>query len=122
MDFTKYHFLFNAACYFDAMEKYPDGFFELVMGNGKESLKALCWILQEMSEQAEAFRSYMGYERGEVFNADEALVKMRPLDIANARAVVVYATDVGMHGKGGEDEEELDLVLVELQKKTRPQD
>lgn len=120
MDFTKYHFLYNAAAYFATQEKYPDGFFELLMRNDTEGLEALCWVLQEMSEQGELMRRYMGYDKEETFKASEAIVKMRPKDIGAARAIAMTAMDVGLDSSP-DDEEEVDIVLVELQKKIKPQ-
>ena len=121
MDLTKYHFLYNATAYFDTMDKYPEGFFEIMSKNNKEGLEALCWVLQEMSEQGELLRKHMGYDANPTFDAKEAIIKMRPKDIAAARALAMTAMDVGLHSEDDEDDE-LDIVLVELQKKTKPQD
>ena len=122
MDFTKYHFLYNASAYFATQEKYPDGFFELMMKNDRQGLEALCWVLQEMSEQGELMRRYMGHDKGETFNASEAMLKMRPKDIAVARSIVMTAMDVGLNVETEDEEAEVDIVLVELQKKIKPQD
>ena len=121
MDLAKYHYLYNAAAYFATMEKYPDGFFEVMTKNDRTGLEAMCWMLQLMSEQGELMRRYMGYDKEETFNADEAILKMRPKDIALARSVIMTAMDVGLNTEG-DDEEEVDLVLVELEKKIKPHD
>lgn len=117
MDLTKYHFLFNAACYFAANEKYPDGFFDVCYKNNSEGLEVLCWLLQEMSEQGELYRRYMGYDPEETLKADEAMLMMRPKDINIGRGIVMAAMEAGFNNNNAD--EEVDLVLVELQKKTK---
>lgn len=121
MDFTKYHFVYNANAYFASMDKYPDGLFEAITKNGRDGLEALCWALQTMSEQAELLRQYMGYEKSEVFNAKEAMVVLKPREIPIARTIAIGAIEVGLN-MNDEENEELDLVIVELQKKTNQRD
>ena len=48
MKLDRYHYLFNAAAYFAAAEKYPEnGIVAAIAGQGPESFDALCWALAE---------------------------------------------------------------------------
>ena len=54
MKLDRYHYLFNAAAYFAAAEKYPEnGIVAAIAGQGPESFDALCWALAELAQQGE---------------------------------------------------------------------
>lgn len=116
IDFSQYSFVFNAAAYFNAIEKYPDGFIEPVISGGRDSFDAICWFLQELSTQGERIRRHYGMDKHEVLLEETARMLLKPTELTEARDIIVDAVVKGM--SVGDDDEEVDEVLLELQKKT----
>jgi hypothetical protein len=114
MDFKKYRFVYNAAAHFAAKEKCPD-LMESLVRDDIEGLKTLCWLLEELSTQGDLVRRNLGYDKGEIIKADVAMVELKPYEILEAKQIVVNAIQRGM---APSEEEEIDEVLMELQKKT----
>lgn len=117
MELDKYHFLYNAAAHFASMEKYPDGLMEAVMAGGFSGFEALCWALETLSMQGELARRYMGHDHQKPLKAAEALVLLRPMDVLEARRLVLEAIAHGIRSDRDENEE-IDEVLLENEKKT----
>lgn len=117
MRLKDYTYLYNAAAHFAAAEKYngPEGLFGALKEPGMPGLEALCWALAETSRQGELMRRYMGETPRETPTAEEWLLKLRPNQIKAATGLVLTAMVDGL-GKG--EDEEVDEVLAELQKKT----
>ena len=112
---------YNAAAHFNAAEKYPGGLVEELRKPGKESFDALCWALSEMAKQEELMRRHMG-EAPQPYPSEETLkLALKPNQIPKAAEMVFIELANGMGAKDNEDEE-IDLVLLELekQKKTIP--
>lgn len=116
MDFKKYHFIYNAAAYFAAQDKYPDGLINELGKGGTAGFDALCWALQEMSVQGELVRRDMGYDRGETLDAERLKRNMKFGDIVTARKIVTETMERGL--KMPDEPTEVDEVLAEAQKKT----
>lgn len=128
MNFSKYSFVYNAAAHFAAMEKYPDtedpdteekkgGLVNAVLQGGIAGFDALCWALEELSTQGELVRRNMGYDKQEPISAQTARVALKPYDVIAAKGLVMEAVAKGL--RNDEDENnEVDEVLAELQKKT----
>lgn len=117
MDFSNQSFVYNAAAYFAAQEKYPDGLGTAILQNGMEGLDALCWALEELSTQGELIRRSMGYDKREPIKAKEAALVLSAYQATEARRIILGAISKGLTAP--EDEgEEVDEVLAELQKKT----
>lgn len=114
----QFRLLYNAAAHFAAEDKYPDGLIPAITSPGVEGFRAICWVLGELSTQAELYRRYMGYTPEEPLTEDRARAILRPLDIIPARAAILEAVSRGM--RGGEDQE-VDEVLLEIQKKKEPE-
>jgi hypothetical protein len=116
MDFSKYHFVYNAAAHFAAMEKYPEGIVAELMKPGTAGLESLCWALEEMSVQGDLLRRDMGHDKGATLNAKKLLLRMMPRDINEARSIVMGGIAKGL--KQSTEAEEIDEVLAEIEKKT----
>ena len=116
IDFSKYSFVFNASAYFNALDKYPDGFIEPLLKGGRDSFDAICWFLQELSTQGELIRRHYGMDKREVLLEETSRSLLKPKDIVEARNLIIETITKGMNSDG--DEEEVDEVLLELQKKT----
>ena len=117
MDFSKYSFVYNAEAHFKGVDKYPGGVMEAMQREGSEGFNALCWLLAEMSMQGELIRRDMGYDKGETLTEEQLKRHMKIREINKAREVALSAVIRGLKGEDKEDEE-IDEVLMELQKKT----
>ena len=117
LEFDKYTYLYNADAYFKAQEKFPDGFFHLLLKQDKEAFDALVWFLAELSLQGELVRRYMGEDKKDYLTEEKVRHLMRVKDMPEALRVVVTAIMKGLEIEADEDEE-IDEVLMELQKKT----
>lgn len=117
MDFSKYSFVYNAEAHFKGVDKYPDGIMEAMQQKGKAGFDALCWLLAEMSLQGELIRKDMGYEPGEVLTEKQIKTHLTIPELNEARGIALSAVVKGLRGDGKEDEE-VDEVLAEIEKKT----
>lgn len=109
-------FVYNAAAHFHAAEKYPDGLIEELKKPGIESFEALCWTAAEMALQGELVRRHMGETPHTAPTAEDFMVSIKPNQISKISEIVFteLASGLGNH----DDDEEIDLVLCEIQKKT----
>lgn len=112
--------VYNAAAHFHAAEKYPEGLVAELKKPGSESFDALCWALGEMTLQGELVRRYMGETPREIPTAENFKLALRPNQLAKATAMVFEELARGL-GMGNDEDEEIDLVLMEInkQKKTK---
>lgn len=118
MKLKNIRFLYNAAAHFAAEEKYPEGVINELRKKGAESFNALCWVLGETAKQAELMRRYMGETPEEVPTEEEFRLKLRPSQIHEASEIVLNTIVKGLRGDEEDEEEEIDEVLLEMQKKT----
>ena len=116
MDFSKFHFVYNAAAHFAAMEKYPEGIVAELMKPGTAGLESLCWALEEMSVQGDLVRRDLGHDKSPTISAKRMQLRMMPRDINEARSIVMDGIVKGL--KQSAEAEEIDEVLAEIEKKT----
>ena len=108
--------VYNAAAHFNAAEKYPDGLVKELQKPGEESFEALFWTLAEMVKQGELVRRYMGETPRQIPTAEQFKMILRPNQIAKVTAMVFEELARGLGTNN--DDEEIDLVLLEYEKKT----
>ena len=111
--------LYNAAAHFSSLEKYPDGLVPELLKKDKSSFDALCWALAEMARQGELYRRYIGETPKEYPTEETFAIGLRPNQITAAYELCMAEIAKGL-AKPDEENEEIDLVLMEIQKKTRP--
>ena len=111
------HLVYNAAAYFKAKDKFPGGVTEAMAQEGFAGFEATCWMLALLAEQGELRRRDMGYDRQEIRTADYFLRGLGVRHPMEARVAIVEAMNKGLD-TGGSEDEEVDEVLLELQKKT----
>ena len=128
----EYSLLYNGSAMFEVEARYSkprevapgadeaeaDTFsiFDLIGERTPDGFKALCSIAAIMAEQGELMRRYMGYDAGAVLTAEELQIFLLPTEHINLYRAVCNAITKG-YGREVE-EEEIDLGLIELQKKT----
>lgn len=113
----------NAAALTDIYDRFgtekeiPD----LYRGSDKASFDALCWLLWKLSEQGELVRRWEGLDRRPIVPESYFRANMAPFDALDAKRALGAAYEQAFRRERDEDgeEEEVDLILQELQKKTR---
>ncbi len=115
-----YHLLMNAAALFDVYETFGSNGFVLdhIQGNNRTSLKAICWMLAKLAEQGELWRRYQGFEGGQIPTEEQLLMGLSPMEVPEARRAIIQAVQEGFHQEAGPERNEVDVGLLELQKKT----
>lgn len=120
LDGQTYHLLMNAAALFDCYDRFGDKgeILDHIIGTTRESFDATVWILVKLCQQGELLRRYQGEDPSHMLSVEEASKTMSPLDLTRARAAIREAFCSGFDRETKAEEEEVDLGLIELQKKT----
>lgn len=116
---TTYYLMYTGTAFFALMEEFgdPSDMIEKISPNTKEAYSALCKIGGILSEQGAIYRSYMGYERTSTLDPDKFQAVARPVNMLALKRAVSNEVFSGLNREENE-EEEIDLGLLELQKKT----
>lgn len=115
-----HHLFLNGAALFDAYDKFGDkgSLLDHMTGTGRESFDNTVWFLVKLAQQGEAMRRFQGEEAAPMLTVEEAVRMLRPVDVLRAQAAVREAWSLGFAREETPEEEEIDLGLMELQKKT----
>ena len=113
------YLLLNGQALFDLYDKFgPDGFLtDHLKGGTKKSFEATCYFLFKLAEQGELYRRWQGQTRGPVLSEQYFRVHLAPRDVYRAKDAIVTAIRIGF-AREAEEPHDVDLGLVELQKKT----
>lgn len=113
----EYHLLFNAAVMFAEQEQFSEGgMIEDTSKNSADGLDALARAFCLLAEQGELARRSEGYEPRPIPRPDTVRPHIGPYDVLDMRKAVIDAVVTGY--KRDVPDEEVDLVLAELEKKT----
>lgn len=117
-----HHLLLTGAALFDAYDKFGDkgDLLDRVSGTSRESYDDTVWMLVKLAQQGEAWRRFSGEEATPMLTVEEALRTLRPVDVIRARAAIRAAYAIGFDREEPDEAREIDLGLLELQKKTGP--
>lgn len=107
---------YNAAAHFATIEKYPDGLASAIMGTDRASFDAACWALSELSTQSELIRRDLGYEKRPLLPPEYFALRLKFPDLISAKEQILEAMSKGLNIE--DENDEVDEVLRELQKKT----
>lgn len=89
------------------------------MGNDtREGYAATCKAAAILAEQGELARRHMGHTPADIVDAEVISALTSPAEYAAVKAAIPVAIALGFGREIEDKEEEIDLVLVELQKKT----
>lgn len=115
-----FHLCLNGAALFDIYDKFgTKGFVtDHIKGTSRKSFENTCWMLAKLAEQGELVRRYQGHEHGKFPTEQMFRATLSPLHVADARKAIGAAVALGFTREVEDEEEEVDLGLVELQKKT----
>ena len=91
-----------------------------IAGANRDSFDNTVWLLVKLCQQGEAWRRHNGEDPQPMLSTDAALLLLGPMDVIRARAAIRAAYAMGFEREDPSEEEEIDLGLLELQKKTEP--
>ena len=117
LDLEQYHYLYNADAHFKALDRFGAGFFDMILKSDLEGFNAICWGLAEMSLQGELMRRYQGLEAHDYLTESKVRNMISIKQIADAVKILIDTINDGM-GVEEDKNDEIDEVLMELQKKT----
>ena len=100
------YLLLNGQALFDLYDKF-----------GTKSFEAVCYYLFKLSEQGELYQRWQGQTHGPIFTEQFFRVNLAPREVAAAKDAILAAIVLGFRREEKETGD-LDLGLVELQKKT----
>lgn len=117
-----HHLLLTGAALFEAYDRFGDkgDLLEHISGTDKDSFHATVWMLVKLAQQGEAWRRHSGCEAAPMLTVEEAALALRPVDVLRARAAIRAAYCLGFGREEPDEGREIDLGLMELQKKTGP--
>lgn len=119
-----YNLLMNAAALFACYDKFGDQtcLLDHITGTSQKSLYATAWMMMTLSHQGELLRRYQGYEPSAMLDVNQIMREMGPKDLLRARRALRRAYNAGFDREipsdEDVDEDDIDLGLLELQKKT----
>lgn len=115
-----YHLLCNAAALFDAYDHFgtQGEILDHITGTTRESFNATCWLLVKLAQQGELLRRYQGEDPSPMLTYEQAVKCLSPVDLVQARGCIREAFSAGFDREEAPEDEEIDLGLLELQKKT----
>ena len=113
-----YYLLMNAAALFDCYDKFGNDILDSIMGTSRRSFNSMVWVLAKLSQQGELLRRYQGEDHSKAINIEDATRTMSPVDAGRARKAILEAYKAGFAREVEKENEEVDLGLIELQKKT----
>lgn len=115
---THYDLVYNAAAHFAAQERYPQGLLTAINETSTASFHALCWAVEELAKQGELVHRAMGHEAAQMITQEEIATFISFSDVIQIKTEVLQAISNGLQQRTAKPNEEIDLGLIELQKKT----
>ena len=91
---------------------------DITQANDKASVEALFKTAEILSEQGELTRRKLGYDKGVFLTVENLHLIAQPIDIILLRLAVYQAISLGYGRETDGDEQEVDLVLQAIEKKT----
>lgn len=113
------YLLLNGQALFDIYDKFgTKGFItDPLKDNNKAGFEATCFFLAKLCEQGELYRRWQGQTHGPILTEQFFRVNLAPREVAAAKDAILTAIVLGFQREEKETGD-LDLGLVELQKKT----
>jgi hypothetical protein len=111
-----YYLFYNGYAYFELQTLLGEAqLTDAVMSGG---FGQLCDIAAVLAEQGELYRRALGYDRGEMLDANKLKVLATPNEGVTLRSAIIEAINDGLHrDKAAKEEDDVDLGLEELNKK-----
>lgn len=116
----KYGLYYNGMAMFEIQDKLGDmsKIFDVVRGRSKEKFLQLCDMVEIMSVQYAHAMEQAGYGKAETLSASYIRSISAVRDIAVLQNMVIEAVNLGLDQEEADENREIDLGLIEFQKKT----
>lgn len=112
---------FSIAVMFDAIDEFEtvSNLLELIQKESTDGFKALVWVLVRMANDGELVRRSQGYDKQPMMKESDISMRIHPLEYQELRNAASNAILAGYRREHvpGEDGEEIDLGLEELEQK-----
>lgn len=112
--------LYNGEAMFSLMDTVGENQVEEISKEGRDGFSALCSTLHILAVQGELARRYEGYEKGEIVTREKIAALLSPNDIYAAKSAVMNAMIKGFNCEYKDEDEVIDEVLQEIEKKKEP--
>lgn len=118
-----YPLCMNAAALFDIYDQFGTerDLLEIISASTAEGFSDLCWTLAKLNEQGVAVKRYMERSAEKPLSEIEWKILLSPQDAIKAKEKVTEAV-IRAFSRNIPDDEELDLGLLELEKKQKKQE
>lgn len=114
----KYYPLLNIEAKFRLQEEFPPDFMDVIANEDtKASFELAVRVFHVLCENGNAVRKHYGYEEGNLPDFEELSLLCEAADIVKLKTYVMMAINKGV-GVEIESDEDVDLTLLEYQKKT----
>lgn len=114
-----YYLMYTGNAFFDLLDEFgePSDIVTKILPNTREAFDITCKVASVLSEQGAMVRSYMGHKKTDVLESETFKATARPINLIALKRAVSNEIFSGANREENE-EEEIDLGLQELQKKT----
>lgn len=118
------HLFYNGEAMFalDALDEgIEDGapdWWQRAMQNTLDGKRLLCKVACVLAEQGELCRRYLGYDPERVPTEAELNLLLTPMLHVKLRSAVALAVDEGLGSPSSDEDDDIDVGLAELEKKT----
>lgn len=118
---TTYYLALNGAALIDLYEHFgkdaENSVLDPIYGVGRTAFNAVCWMLAKFAEQGELIRRDAGFKPQNIPTDQHFKLKLRPMELHDAKEAIKETVILGFKRECQENEE-VDLVLEEIEKKT----
>ena len=118
------HLCLNGTALFDIYDQFGNkgSILDHIWGGAKgdfaRTYRNTCWMLAKLAEQGELVRRYQGHDSKPIPTPAALELTLRPADVPAARRAIHETVRLGFARDVDDGEEEVDLGLLEIQKKT----
>lgn len=113
-----YYLYFNGVAMFALQDIYGDNnVLELLSSTDAKGFDALCKVTAILAEQGELMRRYQGHDKGKMPTENDIRTLVMPIDIIKLKYAAMEAMLAGYGREIKNEDEEIDVGLLELQKK-----
>lgn len=113
-----YYPVYNNNAMFRIQDSFPPDYLDQINDNtSKASLELAFDVFRILCEEGEAVRVHYGYAPGSLPEREDMRLAWLPADAQRMRTAIFAALTIG-YGQDFPDNEDVDLTLLDLQKKT----
>lgn len=118
---VKYFPVLNNEAMFRLQDEFPPDALEQISNEDtRASFKLAFGVFKMLCEEGAAVRRHYGYDPGPIPDWESAKVEFLPMDIVAMRTAIYQAITLGYGRQLDEAPAEVDVWLMELEKKTSP--